>query len=81
MLTVQDFIDRWPSPIVTRQDAARATGGLISPKLLANLDSLGEGPPEAVRHGRRVAYPAASFFYWIVSRLQPMERRKSKEVG
>lgn len=83
-VSVQDFLAKWPAPIVCRMEAGKATGGLISPKQLANLDCEGHGPPEALRLGAdqrgKVAYPAKSFFEWVCSQLKPVERR-TRPVG
>lgn len=75
-VSAQEFIDKWPSAVVGREEVAKATGGLKSPKSMANLDSRGEGPPERVKLGRKVGYPAASFFQWLVEQLQPVEGKK-----
>lgn len=81
-LTPQDFIEKWPSAIVCRTEVDRATGGLLTPKHMANLDSEGAGPPEVLRMGSerkyKVAYPAASFFEWVCGQLQPIERKQKK---
>ncbi len=79
-ISAQAFVNKWPAPIVARQEAGRATGGLISPKQLANLDSEGAGPPVALRLGAdgrgKVAYPADSFFAWVVEQLHPLKRKR-----
>lgn len=63
---------RYGAPFVPREQKAldRATGGAISAKTLANLDSLGRGPSGRVRIGRRICYPSADFFAWLVGRMQ-----------
>jgi hypothetical protein len=57
----------WPSPIVSRTDAARASGGLVARKTLANEDSRGTGPDGLALLGGRAVYPADSFFAWLES--------------
>jgi len=65
-----DLEDRWPSSLVARTEVQRFTGGLISEKYLANLDSQGKGPAGRVRCGRKIAYPVASLVKWLASRSQ-----------
>ena len=51
----QEMADRWPSAVVARVEVERFTGGLISAKYMANLDSLKMGC-ERITCGRKVAY-------------------------
>jgi hypothetical protein len=60
--------DKWPSEIVAREEVGRFTGGVMTPKTQANLDSVGEGPTEVIRIGRKVAYPLTSYIKWLESR-------------
>jgi len=65
----------WSSPVVARtvKDLhAFAGGGLPSKGTMANLDSLGEGPPR-FRIGKKVVYPVDTLIDW-------MKRRQHKEV-
>jgi hypothetical protein len=57
----------WPSPVVARSEVGRFSGGLLNPKTLANRDSLGEGPKERVRVGRKIGYTAHSLAEWMRS--------------
>jgi hypothetical protein len=43
----KDMATRWPSTWVARTEVENFTGGLISEKYLANLDSAGKGPLRA----------------------------------
>lgn len=56
--------ERWPAPGFTRGEVARVTGGLISGKTLANLASLGEGPPMSKLRGRAY-YEVGPFIQWL----------------
>ncbi|GFO60958.1 hypothetical protein GMST_32830 [Geomonas silvestris] len=67
-LNLKSMAERWPSAIVARNEVDRFTGGVISPRSLANLDSLGLGPEGAFRIGRKVAYPVAAFIDWLEGR-------------
>jgi predicted DNA-binding transcriptional regulator AlpA len=42
-------------------------GGVISPKTLANYDSLGEGP-RRMRVGRKVVYKTEDLLEWLAKR-------------
>ncbi len=55
--------------VFSRQIASKAIGGLISPKTLSNLDSLGEGPPK-IKIGSKVGYEKTSFINWLKQRLK-----------
>lgn len=63
----QQMLDKWPSGIVARTEAERFTGGMVSGKYLANLDSLGLGPARVVV-GRKVGYPVEDFVLWLRGR-------------
>jgi len=56
-------------PVVSRKEAARFTGGLLSPGTLANLDCLGRGPGGKILLGRKVAYERTAFINWLMERL------------
>lgn len=59
--------------IIARKEVDRLTGGLISPRHLANLDSVGLGPKGKVRVGRLVGYERESFISWLSERMQDVE--------
>jgi len=63
----------WPSAIVARTEVSRFSGGLLSPRTLANLDSLKQGPPRR-RCGKKVFYEAADLCAWMARRAQADER-------
>jgi len=69
---IRAMIDRWPSSLVARAEVKKFSGGLISGKYLANLDSAGEGPPGAFRVGGKVAYPAERLAEWLEGRARPL---------
>jgi hypothetical protein len=56
--------EAWPAPGFTRGEVGRVTGGLISGKTLANLASLGEGPPMLKLRGRAY-YEVRPFIQWL----------------
>ena len=57
--------ERWPSAIVSRQEVRKFSGGIISEKSLANLDSQGLGPAGRLRIEREIAYPVHSLIIWL----------------
>ena len=67
---VKNIIAQAGCPIISRREAARLSGGLISEKTLANLDCLGEGPGEKIRIGKRIGYPVESYASWFADRIE-----------
>lgn len=59
------------SPIIARADVGKLTGGAISPKYCANMDSLGEGPKGRFMVGRRVVYKIDEFLTWLREHSKP----------
>jgi hypothetical protein len=70
-----NMAERWPSAWVARTQAERFTGGIISEKYLANLDSAGKGPAGRVRIGRKIAYPVGEFIKWLEARSAVIPER------
>lgn len=66
---------KWPSAWVARTEAKDFSGGLISEKYLANLDSQGKGPAGRIRCGRKVAYPVHEFVKWLEARSEVIQER------
>lgn len=64
----EEMAERWPSPIVSRTEIKHFTGGVITEKYLANLDSLGKGPAGRFRLGRKICYPVNELIEWLESR-------------
>ena len=74
MEMVKDVFDEmaanWPSEIVARTEIKVFTGGLISPKYIANLDSKGEGPIGRIKSGRRTGYLKKPLVEWLRERSE-----------
>ena len=70
------LVEKWPSTLVSRQEAGKFTGGAVTSKLLANHDSLGIGPAGRFRIGRKIVYPVASLILWLESRSTICPDRK-----
>ncbi len=68
----QKLRNQWDSSIVSRDQIERFTGGAITAKRMANLDSLGEGPDGRMRVGRKVVYRVDKFIEWLESRTQEL---------
>ena len=62
-----EMASKWPSAVVARTEIAKFSGGLISAKYLANLDSLRQGP-ERIQCGRKIAYPVTTLVAWMRKR-------------
>ena len=69
MQNLSHLADKWPSSVVARRKVSDFTGGIISEKYIANLDSLGKGPPR-VKVGRIVAYPVKELIAWLEKRME-----------
>jgi len=76
----QGMGEKWPSAWVARTEIERFTGGIISEKYLANLDSQGRGPAGRVRVGRKIAYPVVEVVKWLESRSVAVEEKKTGEA-
>lgn len=61
---------QWSSSYVAREKIGEFTGGIITPKTLANLDSMGAGPEGRITVGRKVAYFVPEFITWLESRTK-----------
>lgn len=64
---------KWPSAVVARREVRSFTGGLVSPKFLANQDSLGTGPRNRVEVCGKIAYPVDSLIEWLRTRSKTKE--------
>lgn len=63
--------EKWPSTHVSRKEVGKFTGGLLNPRTLANLDSLGQGPKKKIRLGNKlIAYPVDVFINWLNERIK-----------
>ena len=65
---IENFVKELPV-FVPRKEVGELLNGIISPKTLANLDSLGEGPDRFKLNGK-VFYPRDSFVQWLFQRSQ-----------
>jgi hypothetical protein len=68
--SLSNLADQWPSAYIARSEIKNFTGGVISKKYLANLDSAGKGPEGRIKIGRKVAYPVRNLIAWLESRAE-----------
>jgi hypothetical protein len=61
----EELSKNWPSEFVSRGEIGVFSGGLLHPRTMANLDSLGQGPKVKVRFGRKIAYEKKSLIQWM----------------
>ena len=71
----QNMADKWGAEVVARTQISQFTGGLISEKYIANLDSQNKGPAGRFRCGRKVAYPVNEFVKWLEARSEIIPER------
>ena len=50
----KEMAEAWGRPLVPRMNVDEFSGGLLHPRTMANLDSLGEGPKRKVKMGRKL---------------------------
>ena len=65
--------NNWPSRIVARHRIYDFSGGSMSSKYIANLDSRGEGPKGRFRVGRKICYPVDSLIAWLEERSELLD--------
>jgi len=70
---------KWPSSVVARSEVSAFTGGLMSEKYIANLDSAGFGPAGRFRSGKKIAYPVAELIAWLEARSSVIPERRSED--
>lgn len=63
-------IEKELPPVVSRAEAARITGGLLSAKTLSNEDALHKGPSERVRVGSKVGYTRDALMAYLRKKIQ-----------
>jgi hypothetical protein len=72
---------RWPSPVVARKAIKEFSGGILSAKTMANMDSLGTGPEGRFLMMNQTCYPVESLVAWLKTKsASSWAERKSAEV-
>lgn len=75
----EEMLENWPSPVVARTEIEIFTGGLMTEKYQANLDSAGKGPAGRIRCGRKIGYPVRPYVEWLKARSSAVPDRDRKE--
>lgn len=79
---MSDVFDRiamnWKSPVVARREVGTFTGGAVSPKSLANHDSMGTGIAERYVVGRNVVYPVGALVDWLRAHTKTKQAQRGK---
>jgi len=70
---LSDLAAKWPSTIVTRKQVGEFSGGLLHPRTLANLDSLGQGPRNRFYAQGRVNYHVKDLIEWLEERAKRLD--------
>ena len=68
-MKTRDIFKDWRSPCITRDQLYKVTSGLIHPRTIRNLDSLGKGIDGKFFIGRKVAYPIEEVIEYLERRL------------
>ena len=66
-LDLSDLAENFKSAIIPRSKIEEFTGGLFTSAYMANLDSIGQGPPR-FRVGRKICYKTADLIAWLQAR-------------
>ena len=74
-MDLKDLKQKWPSPVVARTEIRSFTGGLVSEKYMANLDSQGAGPEGRFKIGRKVGYSVDSLITWLENRSVDVDKK------
>ena len=78
---LESLANKWPSTIVCRTEIKKFSGGLMSEKYLANLDSQGKGPKGRFRSGRKICYPVNDVLTWLETRSKIVTEKQLKKGG
>ena len=62
----------WPSEVVARDLVKEFSGGMITPRTLANLDSQGKGPANRFLSGKKVCYFIDDLIEWLETRYKDL---------
>lgn len=67
--------EAWPSGVITRSQVKEFSGGLISPRTLANMDSLGTGPARRFKIGKKVCYYVDDLIEWLEDLIEEVPEK------
>ncbi len=66
--SIEAMAARWPSPVVARKAIKEFSGGILSAKTMANMDSLGTGPDGRFLLMNQTCYPVENLVAWLKSK-------------
>ena len=69
-----ELAEKWPSTVVSRSEIRKFSGGILSPRYLANLDSEGKGIPGRMLVGNKVVYKVSDAIKFLEERVQGVKR-------
>ena len=72
MSELSKIIENNPVGFITRENIDKATGGLLHPRTMANLDSKGDGIKNRFRVGRTVCYPVCDVVDFLEQRKKTL---------
>ena len=68
--SLQNLHEAWASPFVAREKVSLFSGGILTARTMANLDSRGLGVEDRFRVGRKVVYPKKSLIEFLENRYE-----------
>jgi hypothetical protein len=74
---IDQMAANWGSNIVARKEIGRFSGGILSPKTLANMDSKGEGPEGRFIICNQTAYPIQKIIKFMKDRVAEKWQKKT----
>ena len=79
--TIDLMAKNWPSPIVARKAIREFSGGVLSPKTMANEDSKGTGPEGRFLLNNQTVYAVESLIAWLKTRAAKGWKYRRKRVA
>ena len=77
-IDLSDMAKAWGCPFVAREELEKFTGGLLSPRYAANLDSAKKGIEGRIRVGRKIAYHTMEVVKFLEQRAQFVDGREEE---
>ncbi len=72
-----NLAEKWPSTVVCRSEIGKFSGGILTPRYVANLDSAGRGISGRIRVGRKICYPVQNVIRFLEKRAQEVDCENS----
>ena len=68
-----EMAQAWGTSVVTRSELKKFSGGILNPRTIANLDSMGIGISNRFRCGKHVVYPVTDVVQFLRERAREVE--------